>query len=137
MKSYVIDASVVATSLLRSKATVAVIFQGLLEKAERGDIALLSSKLLLIEVANALRFGVKEKDKSLVIYKDFLDLPIQTLNLSKSLLELSLKISYELGASVYDTSYHVLAKAHRATFLTCDDSYVRKAKQMGSIEHIG
>lgn len=137
MKTYVIDASVVATALLAEESTVESFFQKLLEKALQKEILILSSKFLIVEVANALRFGLKDGDKSTQVLKDFLALPIKTVVPSKSALLLALALSYEIRTTVYDTLYHVLAQSYGATFLTCDDGYYRKAKKLGDIEYIG
>lgn len=137
MKIYVIDASVVAKALLSEERTVESFFQKILGKALRKEILILSSKFLLIEVANALRFGVKDRDTSTQVLKDFFALPIKTVVPSKSALALALALSYEIRTTVYDTLYHVLAQSYGATFLTCDDGYYRKAKKLGDIDYVG
>ena len=49
----------------------------------------------------------------------------------------ALEIAYELGTTVYDASYHVLAIARNAIYITADKKYFDKAKQLGNIELIG
>lgn len=133
MKTYVIDASVAVKALLAEERTVEVFFQKLLTRALRKEILLLSSKFLHVEVANAFRFGIRDPEKSTLVLRDFLALPIKTVVPSKSSLFLASKLSYEFGTTVYDTLYHVLAQSYGAIFLTCDDEYYRKAKKLGDI----
>ncbi|OGG17310.1 hypothetical protein A3D78_06255 [Candidatus Gottesmanbacteria bacterium RIFCSPHIGHO2_02_FULL_39_14] len=137
MKRLVIDASVILKTLLKEDPNVYKTFETLLKKAIKGEINLLSSKLLAIEVANGLRFSLQDKKASLNIYKDFLNLPIKTIVLTRVQKEESLRIAYDLGSSVYDSSYHILAKAQRAVFLTGDGVYFKKANILGDIEFLG
>lgn len=136
MKVFVVDASVVAKAILAENTSVESFFQKLLEKALQKEILLLSLKFLLVEVANALRFTIRDPEKSTAVFKDFLALPIKTVVPLKSTYTLALRLSYELGTSVYDTLYHVLAQSYGATFLTCDEGYFKKAKKLGDIEYI-
>jgi len=132
-----VDASVVVTALLTENLKVENHFKGLLKKAESENLRLISSKLLNLEVANALRFGINDDEKCLKVWKDFVSLPIKTYILTKGQLGLAIKTSYSYGTTVYDTSYHILAKAQGATFLTCDEDYYDRAKNLGDIELIG
>lgn len=134
MTRYVVDASVVIKSLLNEDETVKRKFKNLLEEVDNGKAELISSKFLVIEVGNGLRFGVKDSEKCLSVFSDFLKLPIKNKTLSKIQIKQSVKISYELDTKVYDTSYHVLAKAYNAIFLTCDENYYQKAKSLGDIK---
>ena len=136
MTRYVIDASVVIKSLLNEDKVVEGKFRNLLEEVDSGKAELISSKFLVIEVGNGLRFGVKDPEKCLSVFSDFLKLPIKNRTLSKIQVKQSVKTSYELDTTVYDTSYHVLAKSLNATFLTCDNDYFQKAKSLGDIELI-
>ena len=137
MKIISIDASLVAVSLLSENIKVEKFFKDLLTEAARKKIQLISSKFLNLEVANALRFSIKDKEKSLRIMKDFSSLPIKTVVLSRTHIYLAIKTSYELGTTVYDTSYHILAKAYGAILFTSDEDYYKKAKNLGDIEFIG
>jgi len=109
----------------------------MLKKAQSKELILLSLKLLAIEVGNGLRFSVKDRAEALRTFKDFMSIPIKSLVLTKSQVMEAVYISYELGTTVYDTSYHVLAKAQNATFLTCDEDYYKKAKNLGDIDYLG
>ncbi|MFH1863901.1 MAG: type II toxin-antitoxin system VapC family toxin [bacterium] len=134
MTKYVIDASVVVKSLLNEDENVKTRFVDLLKKAQNKKIDLISSKLLIIEVSNGFRFGIKDVKECLDVFKDFLTIPITIVSLTNNQLRESIEMSYKLGTTVYDTSYHVLAKANSAIFLTCDKEYYKKAKSSGEIE---
>ena len=137
MNRYVIDASIILTSLLKEDPEVEAKFKSMLKKAQSKELILLSLKLLAIEVGNGLRFSVTDRVEALRTFKDFLSIPIKSLVLTKSQVMEAVDISYELGTTVYDTSYHVLAKAQNATFLTCDEDYYKKAKNLGDIDYLG
>ena len=137
MKTILIDASLVVTALLQENLKVENRFKSLLKSAQYKNILLISTKFLNLEVANALRFGIKDKEKCLNLINDFAKLPIKTFVLSKNQIYSAVETSYYLGTTVYDTSYHILAKTHGATFLTCDEEYYKKAKDLGDIDFLG
>lgn len=136
MKKYVVDASVILKAILNEDKSVEEKFIQILEKSQKENVDVMSSKFVLVEVANGLRFHSRDIDRIAKVYNDFLNLPIKLLSLNKSQIRKSLVISYELETTVYDTTYHVLAKAHGATFLTCDNDYYKKAKIYGDIEYL-
>ena len=136
MNVYVVDASIVLQTSLNESESVKIFFGKLLKDAEQDKIILISSKLLPIEVANGLRYGIKDKEELIDTFRDFLKTPIKTLVLTNVQKEKTLEIAFDLGTTVYDTSYHVLAKAHNAVFLTCDQEYYKRAKELGDIELI-
>ena len=137
MKGVLVDASIVVTALLEENLKVENRFKKLLKKAENGSLKLISSKLINLEVANALRFGVDDDEKCLKVWKDFVSLPIKTFVLTKGQLNSAIKYSYLHNTTVYDTSYHILAISKEAVFLTCDVKYFQKAKGLGNIELVG
>ena len=106
----------------------------ILKKVMEGEVILISSKLLDFEVANALRFGTKYKEKSLDVWNDFVSLPIKKYVLTKKEFAEVIRHSYLNNTTVYDTSYHLLAISKGAKFLTCDSEYFKKAESLGSIE---
>jgi len=136
MTSYLIDASVVLKSILNEDTSVSKKFEELLKEVASGKTQILSQKFLITEVANGVRYGEKDKTAGLQYLKVFLELPIKYLTLSKNHYETILETSYDIETTVYDTSYHILAKAQGAIFLTCDDDYYKKAKSLGDIELI-
>ncbi len=134
MKKYVIDASIVLKSLLSKDSNVAKKFEKLLTEVKEGQAEVISHSLINLEVANGLRFTLKDKELALEIFKTFQQLPHRVPNLTKAQHEKILDLSYHHGTTVYDTSYHILAKSHGATFLTSDKEYFKKANKLGSIE---
>lgn len=134
MKYYLIDASVVLKSIFKESGSVAKRFEKVLEEASRMKAEVISSKFLIMEVTNGIRFSEKDRVVSEKYLEAFLELPIKYLTLSKEQYKKALEVSYELGTTVYDTSYHILSKAHNAIFLTCDEDYYLKAKNLGDIE---
>jgi len=134
MKKFVIDASVVVKAMLNEDNKIALRLEKLLKRADKNEVEVISSPLLVIEVCNGFRFGIREKSKSLVVFADFLRLPIKIVNLTKYQIEKSLALAYDRGTSVYDASYHILAKANSAIFLTCDNEYYNRARELGDIK---
>lgn len=134
MNRYVVDASIVLVGLLESRESLVKKIKEIFLSAKKGKCVLISSSFLKIEVANGLRFNERDITKAGKLLNGFLDLPIKFISLNDVLYEQSLFKSYEFGTTVYDTSYHVLAKANGAIFLTCDEEYYKKAKSLGDIE---
>ena len=134
MRRYFIDASVILKTILKESDSVARKVGGILKLASSGKTEILSQKLLAIEVANGFRYGTKEVSESLEYFKVFLKLPIKYVISTKTQLKKVIETSFELDTTVYDTSYHILAKAHNAVFLTCDEDYYKKAKVLGDVE---
>ena len=134
MRRYFIDASVILKTILKESDSVARKVGSILKLASSGKTEILSQKLLAIEVANGFRYGTKEVSESLEYFKVFLKLPIKYVISTKTQLKKVIETSFELDTTVYDTSYHILAKAHNAVFLTCDEDYYKKAKVLGDVE---
>ena len=137
MTVYILDASVVVRYLLGSSENLVRRFSSLLRGAKDRKVELSSSLLLSLEVCNSLRFSLNERKELEEVLSKFFKLPIRYLRLTNTQLIEASVISHNLGTTVYDTSYHVLAKAQNAVFLTCDEDYYKKAKSLGDIELIG
>lgn len=137
MNTYILDASVVVRYLLSSSEEVAKRLPLLLRGVKDSKFKLYSSFLLSLEVCNSLRFSLVDKQKLETVLSKLFKLPIKYLKLTNAQLSEAASLSYDLGTTVYDTSYHILAKAHNAIFLTCDEDYYKKAKNLGDIEFIG
>ena len=134
MNTYLLDASVVVRYLLSSSEEVAKRLPLLLRGVRDSKFKLYSSFLLSLEVCNSLRFSLADKQKLETVLSKLFKLPIKYLKLTNAQLAEAASLSYDLGTTVYDTSYHILAKAHNAIFLTCDEDYYKKAKSLGEIE---
>ena len=137
MKKYVVDASIILTALLQSRREILEKIREYLSLLEDGKIEMMSTNFLRTEVANGLRFNMKDPLKAVELFDGFLDLPIIYHKLSASLYEEAIFKSFKYSTTVYDTLYHILALDQNATFLTCDSEYYKKAKNLGDIEFVG
>jgi predicted nucleic acid-binding protein len=133
MKKYVIDASLIVSSLLKTHPKAAVELEKLLLKLKTKEIELYSTSFIDYEVANGLRFTLGDLKKSLGFLERFSKIPIKLFSFSQNHLQEILKLSYQLNTTIYDTSYHFLAKLLGGTFVTCDKQYFNKAKKLGDI----
>jgi len=137
MKKYFVDAPVILKTALMESDSVSKRFGKILKEVKLGKVELLSQKLLTLEVANGFRFGTSEVSEALKYFNVFLKLPIKYFSPTETQQRKVIEVSYDLGTTVYDTSYHILAKAHNAIFLTCDEDYYKKAKDLGDINFLG
>lgn len=134
MKIYVVDASILLTALLEENESVSRKIKEIFREVQAKKTQMYSSNLLPLEMANGLRFTIKDKKLSEEVFGRFSSLPIILFNLKVEHVNRVLELAYNLGTSVYDTSYHLLAKMLRGTFLTCDGEYFEKARGLKSIE---
>lgn len=134
MKLYVLDASVVLTYLLGRSSTVKNKLSKVLHQVKNGKVKLHSTYLLPLEIGNGLRYSLTEKSLANEVLQKFLNLPIEFFVFSPAHLTKILQLSYLFETSVYDTSYHFLAKLLKGVFLTCDAEYFKKAKKFGNIK---
>ena len=137
MKTIVVDASIILRFLLENHPPIVEVVSTLLRDAKKKKVVLLSTTLLPLEVGNGLRFTLKDQPLADEMFEKFQKLPIEIIALTPIQIRKSFSLSYVCGTTVYDTSYHVLAIARTATYLTADEEYFRKAKQLKHIEYIG
>jgi len=133
VKNYIVDASFVIKALLSEKPSVVEKFEKILREQEKMKAKVYSYSLLPIEVANALRFTFKDEGSVKETFEKFSLLDIECLTLNFSQIKSALQWSYEMGTTVYDTAYHLLAKMREGDFYTCDREYFQKAKKEGNI----
>ncbi len=136
MKTIVVDASVVLRSILPTTNPTKVPNElpKLFRQVKTGGTEVVSVPFLMIEIANGLRFHWPEAENAQVSMKKALKLPIRTVPLTGEQIQDALELSYELGATVYDACYHLIARLYNGTFITCDRAYFQKAKAIGNIE---
>ena len=131
MKNYIIDASLIVTSLSDKSGQVNKKLQSLL--SNRGT-QLLSTVFLDFEVANAIRF----LDRDIMRVKNYLDaffeLPIKKVDLSKGQIQKVVNMSFTNGTTVYDASYHFLAISRDGIFVTCNHEYFQKSHHLNHIQ---
>ena len=118
-KNYVLDASYILNYLLPDEQWEAVM--GFFQKHNERKINLISSTLLLFEVANSLRYAVKTKR----INQEFAHkLLLRLTDLSIKLIEIdihkALDLAFEHNISVYDAAYIALARQEKLPLLTLD-----------------
>lgn len=134
MTAYILDASVVVNLLLGKENRAAAAVKRILKEAEKGKTKTYSSPLLIFEVGNSLRYALTDSLIADEPFQQFLDLPISYFEFEQGHHLQILKQSYSLKTSFYDTSYHFLAQLLDGTFLTADEDYFKKAKNLGHIE---
>lgn len=134
MNTYVLDASVVVSLLLGKSNRAATETKRILKEAEKNQTKTYSLPLLIFEVGNSLRYALNDTLIADEPFQQFLDLPISYFELEEGHHLQILKQSYSLKTSFYDTSYHFLAQLLNGTFLTADQGYFKKARNLGSIE---
>ncbi|MEK7497450.1 MAG: type II toxin-antitoxin system VapC family toxin [Patescibacteria group bacterium] len=130
MPNLVLDASFLVRALTDGNSEACARLKTIFNKKNK----VFSSPILPLEVANALRFSLTDSNVAKAIFAEFLELPIKVINLNDQQKKKIIDISYKTKTTVYDTSYHVLAKSQGATFLTCDVDYYKKAETLGDIE---
>jgi len=136
MKKYVIDASLLLKFLLSENLKTEQLVNKFLILAKEKKILLYSSDLLVLEVTNGLRYSLRDVNLAEETLQKFLGLPINYFRFSPAQIGKILKLSYEYQTSVYDTSYHFLAKIIQGIFLTADSEYFKKARRFGDIQLI-
>jgi predicted nucleic acid-binding protein len=136
MNKTILDASIVLTGLLCADEKKTAIIKKIIKEGKGGKREIWSTDFLSIEVANGLRFSIKDSQLAQEVFEKFKMLPIQLFDLNSHHLKEIMSWSYEMNTTVYETSYHFLSILMKATYFTCDEEYYKKAKQRGSIELI-
>lgn len=134
MNTYVFDASVVINVILKEDKDTYSFVQKITREIRCGKAKIVIPNFMLLELSNALRFKLLDKNRAQKAYLSFFKTPVEFQNFSiDQVLEIQNQ-AYELGTTVYDTSYHYLAKILDGTFVTCDKNYYSKAKSWGNIK---
>lgn len=136
MTRYIIDASVVLSALIEKNHKAATALKTIIAAAEKKQLEIYTPSFMLLEVANGVRFSLPNNVSALLIYERLLKLPITYFSFNQDHIKNILTLSYELKTTVYDTSYHHLARLLDGMFLTCDRAYYLKAKTIGNIKLI-
>lgn len=134
MKTYLLDASVLLISLLEKDTKRAGKAEEVFRASKKGHLKLCVLPLTVFEVANGLRFSLKDQTLAGEILNKYQQLTLEVIPLNASVMTEALRLSYSLKATVYDASYHVAAKTLGAIFLTGDSQYYAAAKSLGNIE---
>jgi len=136
MKKYVFDASVLLRAILDKEEKAARKVKEIFSEVGSKKAEAYSSSFLVLEFANGVRFSLNDSSYALLVWERFAELPINFFSFNQNHLQEILKLSYQLNTTVYDTSYHFLAKLLGGTFVTCDKQYYQKAKKLGDIVFI-
>lgn len=134
MKIYSLDASVILFFFREKESLVAQRVKNILREVKQNKANLYSHQFLFLELANGLRYSCKKQEDALIIYTQIGHLPVKAFELSHKHIQEVIKLSYQLNTTVYDTSYHYLAKILGGIFLTCDKEYYKKARKISDIE---
>lgn len=129
----VLDASVILSFLLGESASIVKEVKNIAQKAKSNKTKVYESPLLLLAVGNALKHKLKP-EKAIKTYAHLKKLNIIYQSFTHEDLEEIIKASYQFNTTVYDTSYHYLAKILDGTFITCDRVYFQKSKSWGNIK---
>lgn len=132
MRSYVVDASVVAAWLLPPADEPLAVQAALVESAfGHNQIELAAPDLIYAEVGNVLRKAVLRQRISARHAKDAVDaflghdIPTYTM---RPLFALAQAISEDFGPSVYDATYVALAATRNAPLITGDAKLVQRIR---------
>lgn len=130
MKTYIIDASVLVSSLMGNRPEIRRRF-GKLFADKKSKIT--SIPLVRLEFANGLRFSGCSQEQAVEAFEKMIDLPISIFDIKPIHILEAMKQAFATRTTVYDCSYHYAAILLNGTFVTCDKEYYRKAK---SLKHI-
>ncbi len=135
MPIYIFDASAILNYLLSENKNSGSEVKNIFRLERQGKSQIYSLSLLPLEVSNVLKHKLTQND-TLKIFELFKKQHISYQTLTMEHMEEIIKNSYQFGTTVYDTSYHYLAKMFDGTFITCDRDYYQKAKAWGNIKLI-
>lgn len=133
MKITVIDTSFALRALLSPESNIAEVFRNIFKEQKIKKVKIYSTSFMPLETANGLRFSLKDQKLAEEIFSKFNQLEIEYFSLNSQQIQTTLSLSYSLGTTVYDTSYHLLAKLLEGDFYTCDKEYFQKAGKEGNI----
>lgn len=136
MNTYIFDASLVMAVILKENDQAISFVKKIEREIKNGKAKIIVPSFLLLELSNALRFKIINKDKAERAFLSFFKIPVSLENFAVEQVKEIQGKAYEMGTTVYDTSYHYLAKMLDGTFITCDRNYFGKAKLWGNIKLI-
>ncbi|MBI3558988.1 type II toxin-antitoxin system VapC family toxin [Candidatus Gottesmanbacteria bacterium] len=134
MNIYIFDTSLVVAVILKENDRAASFVKKIERNVKNGKAKIVVPGFLLLELSNALRFKIIDKDKAERAFLSFFKIPVSLENFTVGQVKEIQGKAYEMGTTVYDTSYHYLAKMLDGVFITCDRNYFDKAKLWGNIK---
>jgi predicted nucleic acid-binding protein len=130
MKTYIIDASVLISSLMGEKLEIRRQFGKLFVDKK---FKIMSIPLVRLEFANGLRFLGCSQEQAVEAFGKMVDLPISIFDIKPPHVLEAMKQAFGTKTTVYDCAYHYAAILLNGIFVTCDKAYYRKAK---GLKHI-
>lgn len=130
MKTYIIDASVLISSLTGDRPEIRRRF-GKLFEGKKSKI--MSIPLVRLEFANGLRFLGCTQEQATTAFEKMVDLPISIFDIKDYHVLEVMKQAFGTKTTVYDCAYHYAAILLNGTFVTCDKEYYWKAKNLKHI----
>lgn len=103
----------------------------LLDEWVEGRINLIVPTLWCFEVGNIL--GLKSGNLASETMALLLDYNFEEQAMSAEICRLAFSIMNDCRVTFYDAAYHAVALTRSATFLTADETYVRKASHLGQV----
>ncbi|MBI5356639.1 type II toxin-antitoxin system VapC family toxin [Candidatus Collierbacteria bacterium] len=130
MKTYIIDASVLISSLMGERPEIRKRFEKLFaDKKAR----IMSIPLVKLEFANGLRFLGCIQEQATLAFEKMSGLPIAIFDIKSSHVLEAMKQAFATKTTVYDCAYHYAAILLDGIFITCDKEYYKKAKDLKHI----
>jgi predicted nucleic acid-binding protein len=125
----VLDASVILKWFLKEQDSSKAV--NLKRKIINGELIAIAPDLILYELANALRYkkGYKPELVSEAI-NAIIDLDMEIIVPTESLIKESAVISFEKDISIYDAIYVALAKETGYNFITADKKLYQSIKEL-------
>ena len=133
MKKYVLDASVYLNAILNQEEKAHKFTEEVFTEVIKKKAIIYAPNFILLEFANGLRFSLNNESLSILSLEKFSQLPIEFFSFKPSHIKEILTIAYRFKTTVYDSSYHFLAKILDGVFYTSDFQYFKKAKSLGNI----
>ncbi len=129
---FILDASTVLEAILKQK------YHEVAEKIfflkDSYKISVLLPEIFYFEFFNVLSKEIG-KDGAFETYKAFIEKQVSVVPLEADLIEEALDLIKKYPKiSFYDASYHALAKAYHADFITADEKYYELTKKEGNIK---
>ena len=126
---FVLDSSVIVKWFCDEEDTsIAIKFR---DGYTKGDVNIACPDLVLYEIANALRFNKKlTEDDVKNSVNSIIDIGIDIIVPTKTVLESAISIAFEYNTTLYDAYFIALAKELGFIFVTSDDNFHKKIKEL-------
>lgn len=126
----VIDASVILKVVLTENEADQQVAIAIIKRFQQNKLTIRLPIFWTFEVGNIL---IRKTEQFEADYKSTLDLDFQTQSFSnEELIQIGI-FAKNFKISYYDAAYHFLAKLLNSTFVTADEKYFNKTKEIGNI----